>query len=133
MHHCSCIAGHTGWQGKIGDLDLYKKLRSEGEPSPLLRIAESWLRAELVEKKQKNEREEASGPQRLQEKVAGFGAGGFDPATYQAPPSAYHQPMPTGSYPCTPFSHGVTVRCSIMPFSSQYPFLRILSIHPLTY
>ena len=95
--HYLCNKGHTGWQGKIGDLDLYKKLRTEGEPSPLLRIAESWLRAELVEKKQKNEREEASGPQALQEKAAGFGAGGFDPATYQAPPTAYHQPMPTGS------------------------------------
>ena len=94
---CSYIVGHTGWQGKIGDLDLYKKLRSEGEPSPLLRIAESWLRAELIEKRQQNEREEASGPQRLQEKVAGFGAGGFDPATYQAP-TVYHQPMPTGTH-----------------------------------
>ena len=39
--------GHTGWQGLIGDLPLYRQLREKGEPSPLLRIAESWLRAEL--------------------------------------------------------------------------------------
>jgi CCR4-NOT complex subunit CAF16 len=41
--------GCTGWQGKIGDLALYQQLRAKGEPSPLLRIAESWLRAELAE------------------------------------------------------------------------------------
>lgn len=44
--HYLCNKGHTGWQGKIGDLELYQTLRAKGEPSPLLRIAESWLRAE---------------------------------------------------------------------------------------
>jgi CCR4-NOT complex subunit CAF16 len=40
--------GRTGWQGEIGELQLYKELRERGEPSPLLRIAESWLRKELL-------------------------------------------------------------------------------------
>ena len=31
------------------DLDLYAKLRKEGHPSPLLKIATTWLRAELAE------------------------------------------------------------------------------------
>ena len=45
--HYLCNKGHTGWQGEIKDLDLYKTLRASGEPSPLLRIAESWLRSEM--------------------------------------------------------------------------------------
>ncbi len=40
--------GATGWQGEIGQLDIYRDMRSRGEPSPLLRIAERWLRAELA-------------------------------------------------------------------------------------
>ena len=55
--------GHTGWQGRTEDLELYKTLRASGEPSPLLRIAEAWLRAELLEKKQ----EKASGPAAIAE------------------------------------------------------------------
>lgn len=30
--HYLCNKGHTGWQGKIEDLTLYKQLRSKGEP-----------------------------------------------------------------------------------------------------
>lgn len=61
--HYLCDKGNTGWQGKIGDLEMYKQMRAAGEPSPLLRIAESWLRAELVKKAEAGEvREEASGP-----------------------------------------------------------------------
>ncbi|KAH8083904.1 ATPase [Aureococcus anophagefferens] len=41
--------GKTGWQGEMKDLDLYTKLRKEGHPSPLLKIATTWLRAELAE------------------------------------------------------------------------------------
>jgi CCR4-NOT complex subunit CAF16 len=61
--HYLCDKGNTGWQGKIGDLKLYQELRAKGEPSPLLRIAESWLRAELVAKEQAGQstKEEASG------------------------------------------------------------------------
>lgn len=66
--HYLCNKGHTGWQGLLHDLDFYKHLRSEGEPSPLLRIAEKWLRAELVDKQAKNENEAASGPAALTEK-----------------------------------------------------------------
>ena len=74
--------GHTGWQGKIDDLALYRDLRSKGEPSPLLRIAESWLRAELVAKKEAGViREEADGDGAKKEKdprqVGHKNAGGF--------------------------------------------------------
>ena len=31
--------GATGWQGEIGDLEMYRDMRARGEPSPLLRIA----------------------------------------------------------------------------------------------
>jgi len=48
--HFLCNGGHTGFQGQIGELELYQELRAKGEPSPLLRIAESWLRTELEEK-----------------------------------------------------------------------------------
>ena len=57
--------GCTGWQGKIEDLSLYQDLRAKGEPSPLLRIAENWLRAEIVENKKNKVVEAASGPAML--------------------------------------------------------------------
>ena len=41
--------GETGWQGKLSDLDLYQKLRKEGYPSPMLKIATTWLRAEIAQ------------------------------------------------------------------------------------
>jgi CCR4-NOT complex subunit CAF16 len=56
--HYLCNKGLTGWQGKIEDLDIYQNLRKAGEPSPLLRIAEHWLRAEL----DTNSKELAAGP-----------------------------------------------------------------------
>ena len=59
--HYLCNKGCTGWQGQIGDLELYKTLRKRGEPSPLLRIAEAWLRAELEEMDRTEEKEEAMG------------------------------------------------------------------------
>jgi len=75
--HYLCNKGHTGWQGKIGDLELYQQLRAKGEPSPLLRIAESWLRAELAESGATIEA--ASGPAAQNEKdplMQPFVAGG---------------------------------------------------------
>lgn len=39
--------GNTGWQGKTETLEMYRSLRAKGDPSPLLRIAENWLRSEL--------------------------------------------------------------------------------------
>lgn len=41
----------------IGDLDLYQQMRARGEPSPLLRIAETWLRAELDDMHSRGEEE----------------------------------------------------------------------------
>ena len=80
--HYLCNKGHTGWQGKIGDLDLYKELRAKGEPSPLLRIAEAWLRAEIVAKKEANEvREEEAGVMAIKAKdprqIGHINGGGF--------------------------------------------------------
>jgi len=63
--HYLCNKGNTGFQGKVGDLKLYQELRAKGEPSPLLRIAESWLRAELEEKRARLEAEKAAGPQAI--------------------------------------------------------------------
>ena len=59
--HYLCNKGHTGWQGLIGDLDIYQNLRAKGEPSPLLRIAETWLRRELEERNKAGKQEAASG------------------------------------------------------------------------
>jgi len=53
--------GCTGWQGLLQELPIYRELRSQGNPSPLLRIAEAWLRAELDLRESKNEQEEALG------------------------------------------------------------------------
>ena len=33
----------------MGELELYAKLRKEGHPSPMLKIATTWLRAEIAE------------------------------------------------------------------------------------
>ena len=49
--------GKTGWQGNLNDLPLYHQLRSEGHPSPMLKIATTWLRAELAENGNKKENE----------------------------------------------------------------------------
>lgn len=54
--------GFTGWQGKLEDLELAQEMRRRGETSPLLRVAEHWLRAELNAKAQRGEMEAASGP-----------------------------------------------------------------------
>lgn len=73
--HYLCNKGHTGWQGRIEDLDIYQEMRKRGEPSPLLRIAETWLRAEMTGP------EEAAGPTAIAAKnslASGYGsAGGF--------------------------------------------------------
>ena len=39
--------GDTGWQGELKDLTLYQEFRGRGDPSPILHVAEHWLRAEL--------------------------------------------------------------------------------------
>lgn len=60
LHYLS-YGGFTGWQGRIEELELYQQLRAKGEPSPLLRIAESWLRKELDERRQENKQEKPAG------------------------------------------------------------------------
>ena len=82
--HYLCNKGCTGWQGKIEDLDFYQELRAKGEPSPLLRIAEKWLREELNQRKAQGEKatENALGTAALAEadpsqKSILPGAGGF--------------------------------------------------------
>lgn len=73
--------GDTGWQGPISELGFYKELRSKGEPSPLLRIAEFWLRKELEEKKRKKQHEKASGAAAIKDndptQLASNQGGGF--------------------------------------------------------
>jgi hypothetical protein len=53
--------GSTGWQGEVKDNEIYNQLRASGEPSPMLRIAERWLRAELEDMRSRKENEKASG------------------------------------------------------------------------
>ena len=43
--------GKTGWQGRAEDHEYYAEMRKNGHPSPLLKVAEKWLRAELDEQK----------------------------------------------------------------------------------
>lgn len=59
--HYLHYTGRTGWQGRLTDLEMYQQLRAEGYPSPLLRIAETWLRAELEEMKAKSLHEAEDG------------------------------------------------------------------------
>jgi len=77
--HYLCNRGSTGWQGELKDLPLYKELRAAGEPSPLLRIAEKWLRAEL--ENPATEKEEAAGESAIAAKnplqTSYTSAGGF--------------------------------------------------------
>lgn len=47
--------GYTGWQGKMEDLEIYQGFKARGEYSPLLRVAEHWLRSELSLHKQRKE------------------------------------------------------------------------------
>lgn len=51
--------GECGWQGKMEELDVYEKLKTEGHPSKMLAIAEHWLRKELDEARANNEFEKA--------------------------------------------------------------------------
>lgn len=82
--HYLCNKGYTGWQGKIQDLEFYQQLRAQGEPSPLLRIAEKWLREEITKRKEQGEKttEQALGTAAIAEQDPSQksilpGAGGF--------------------------------------------------------
>jgi CCR4-NOT complex subunit CAF16 len=74
--------GTTGWQGELKDLTPFRELREAGEPSPMLRVAERWLRAEIEAYWSQHETritEEASGEAAQQEKDPNrlLSAGGF--------------------------------------------------------
>mmetsp|Transcript_37249 Transcript_37249/g.48175 ORF Transcript_37249/g.48175 Transcript_37249/m.48175 type:complete len:365 (-) Transcript_37249:291-1385(-) len=79
--------GGTGWQGKLEENEHYFQLRTQGHPSPMLKVAERWLRTEIEEQKAKNEfkYEAASGPAGLASNDGEEGstpflnAGGFAP------------------------------------------------------
>ncbi len=53
--------GSTGWQGEVKNNEIYNQLRASGEPSPMLRLVEYWLRAELEDMQSRKENEKASG------------------------------------------------------------------------
>mmetsp|Transcript_16751 Transcript_16751/g.52376 ORF Transcript_16751/g.52376 Transcript_16751/m.52376 type:complete len:234 (-) Transcript_16751:545-1246(-) len=74
--------GATGWQGRLPDLDLHRQLREQGHPSPMLKIATTWLRAELRDDRAANkEREsgEAATDAVNPHKLATNRGGGFNP------------------------------------------------------
>lgn len=66
--HYLTNGGFTGWQGELHELELYREMRAKGEPSPMLRIAETWLRAELKKRITDGQTEAASGAAALAEK-----------------------------------------------------------------
>lgn len=72
--------GSTGWQGALNELDLYRQLRDEGHPSPMLKIAVTWLRAELKNGAGKEREEgEAALDSSNPHKVSTDRGGGFNP------------------------------------------------------
>lgn len=75
--------GSTGWHGELQDLDLWRQFRESGETSPMLRVAETWLRSEL---QSRGSQEEASGEaaQRERDPNQLLSAGGFAPGRMAA-------------------------------------------------
>lgn len=71
--------GNTGWQGKIQDLQLYQQLRAEGHPSPMLKIATTWLRAELKDAKKEKESGDAANEALNPNNLSTDRGGGFNP------------------------------------------------------
>jgi CCR4-NOT complex subunit CAF16 len=51
--------GSCGWQGQMNDLAMYHELKAKHHPCKMLAIAEHWLRAEVVERRRRNEEEKA--------------------------------------------------------------------------
>ncbi len=79
--HFITNTGVTGWQGKLEDLEHYQQLRKAGDPGPLLRIAEKWLRTEIEEQKLLKRKERESGAQAHDGELnrSTLSAGGFGP------------------------------------------------------
>jgi CCR4-NOT complex subunit CAF16 len=53
--------GTCGWQGELGELDVYQKLKAENHPAKMLAIADHWLRKELEENRRLRRAEKAQG------------------------------------------------------------------------
>lgn len=53
--------GSCGWQGKIGELEVYQKLKADNHPAKMLAIADHWLRKELEENRRLRRQEKAQG------------------------------------------------------------------------
>lgn len=70
-------AGACGWQGKMGELEFYNKLKEEKHPSKMLCIAEHWLRKELEEKRRNQEFERASGARAHEIDITDRSQGGY--------------------------------------------------------
>mmetsp|Transcript_82614 Transcript_82614/g.123985 ORF Transcript_82614/g.123985 Transcript_82614/m.123985 type:complete len:346 (-) Transcript_82614:143-1180(-) len=51
--------GKCGWQGKMEELEVYQRLKSNNHPARMLAIAEHWLRKELEESRAKGKYEKA--------------------------------------------------------------------------
>ena len=77
--------GSTKWQGTLGEHAYYQELRRAGHPSPMLKVAEKWLRAEIEEKRAAGEAvtEKPSGIGAMQAEAEGsasfLNGGGFAP------------------------------------------------------
>lgn len=54
-------SGDCGWQGKMKDMETYKKLKAENHPAKMLAIAEHWLRKELDARRLNNLKEKPEG------------------------------------------------------------------------
>lgn len=53
--------GTCGWQGEMGDLEFYQKLKAENHPAKMLSVADFWLRKELVAARKARRFESAQG------------------------------------------------------------------------
>lgn len=53
--------GRCGWQGPIGELEFYQKLKEENHPAKMLAVADHWLRRELEENRRRKRKEKAQG------------------------------------------------------------------------
>jgi CCR4-NOT complex subunit CAF16 len=73
--------GQTGWQGRLEELEYYQQLRKAGDPGPLLRIAERWLRTEIEESRKAKIQEKELGQFATAEGLNNptLSAGGFGP------------------------------------------------------
>lgn len=76
--------GATGWQGTLEENEHYMALRAVGHPSPMLKVAEKWLRDEIAQQRSLGEgREKADGEAAKIEETKGatsfLNGGGFAP------------------------------------------------------